>query len=535
MISSNEKNKQVNINKIDKVYKVGGIQKAIEACQSELLSDPTNPQLHVRLGDLYLEWHLDISQAKSYIDDSITEYQRALESYLDSPEIYHKIGKALYYKNEIEKAINYFEIAIEKNAKFADAYYMIAECYTRKTRFWDAIDYAKKSIAIAPFVNAKAHLLVYSLLNISRKKSFMCKLKCFRELFLFLVKLPFDKVAQKNITRGLSYVRFLPMLIKGLIEVKRNGLENAVEIYREAVDKAPGFVLLYCLLGDIYRVLGRFEDAITEYKMAIWLDNLNISAYTALCLCYEECGDWDSAIDIYNKLIEIQPDVAEYHGNLANIFYMKNEIKEAIRHYQNAILLNAKESWTSVIAQTLAYVYQSSDNNLDASISAYQTAYALTPADMEIYINLGSAYYDKGDFDNALTVYRKALELEPTNPQIHCNLGYLHWGKGDIDDAIKEYELSIRYNSDYDIAYNNLGVIYLDDLGHVKKAAELFQSAIDCNPNYALAYYNLARSTAIMGDKIEAAKLYQLAMNVNKVTGEMEPQDITDRIQGLFD
>ena len=72
---------------------------------------------------------------------------------------------------------------------------------------------------------------------------------------------------------------------------------------------------------------------------------------------------------------------------------------------------------------------------------------------MEIYINLGSAYYDKGDFDNALTVYRKALELEPTNPQIHCNLGYLHWGKGDIDDAIKEYELSIRYNSDYDIAY----------------------------------------------------------------------------------
>lgn len=534
MISSNQ-NKDKNINKINQVYRASGIQKAIEACQSELLGDPTNPQLHVRLGDLYLEWHLDISQAKSYIDEAITEYQRALESYLNSAEIYHKIGVALYHKNEIEKAINYFEIAIEKNAKYADAYYMIAECYTRKTRFWDAVDYAKKSIEVSPFFNAKAHLLIYNLSKISRKKTITQRWTSFRELCLFFIKLPFDKVAQKNIAKGLSYVRFLPMLMKGLIEVKKSGLENAISIYQEAIDKAPGFILLYCLLGDIYRALGRYEDAITEYKMAIWLDSLNISAYSALCLCYEECGDYDSAIDIYLKLIEIQPDVAEYHGNLANILYMKGELKDAISHYQNAIMLYPNAAWTSLIAQTLGYVYQDVEKNIDASISAYHTAYMLTPGDIEIYINLGSAYYDKGDYDNALTVYRKALELNPLNPKIHCNLGYLHWGKGDIDDAIKEYELSIRYDKNYDIAYNNLGVIYLDDLGHVKKAAELFQSAIDCNPNYALAYYNLARSTAIMGDKIEAAKLYQLAMNVNNVTNEMDPQDITDRIQGLFD
>lgn len=534
MISTNNKNKK-NIKSIEQVYKTSGVQKAIEACQSELLNDPTNPQLHVRLGDLYMEWHLDISQAKSYIDEAITEYQRALESYLDLPEIYHKIGVALYHKNEIEKAINYFEIAIEKCPKYEESYYMIAECYIRKARFWDAIDYAKKSLSVSKFFNAKAHLLIYNVLKISRKKSFANKWACFKELFLFFLKLPFDRTAKKNMLKAFSYIRFLPMLIRGLIEVKRNGLENALEIYQEAIDRAPGFILLYCLIGDIYRALGRYEDAVTEYKMAIWYDNLNISAYSALCLCYEECGDLDSAIEIYQKLINIQPDVAEYHGNLAHILYMKGDIQNAVAHYQNAIMLNPNPAWTSLIAQTLGYVHQDVDKNLDASIAAYQTAYTLTPEDMEIYINIGSAFYDKGDYDNALSVYRKALDLQPQNAKIHCNLGYLHWGKGDIDDAIKEYELAIRYDKNYDIAYNNLGVIYLDDLGHVKKAADFFQSAIDCNPNYALAYYNLARSTAIMGDKIEAAKLYQLAMNINNVTGEMDPQDITDRIQGLFD
>ena len=441
-----EENKKINICNIDKVYQSSGVQKAIEACQAALLNDPTNPKLHVRLGDLYMEWHLDISQAKSYIDEAITEYQRALESYLNVAELYQKIGVALYHKNEIEKAINYFEIAIEKNSRYADAYYMIDECYTIKTDFWNAIEYAKKSIAISPFFNAKAHLLIYNLLKISRKKHLRHKLNCLKELLLFLVKLPFDKIAKKNVAKAFSYLRYLPLLLTGLVVVKKKGLENALEIYQEAIDKAPGFILLYCLLGDIYRALGRYEDAITEYKMAIWLDNLNVSAYSSLCLCYEDCGDYDSAIDIYNKLIAIQPDVAEYHGNIANILYLKGEYKEAIAHYQTAITLNPNPQWTSIMAQTLGFVYQDNERNLDASVSAYQTAYMLTPEEMEIYINLGSAYYDKGDYDNALTVYRRALDLNPKNSKIHCNLGYLHWGKGDIDDAIKEYELSILYD-----------------------------------------------------------------------------------------
>lgn len=116
---------------------------------------------------------------------------------------------------------------------------------------------------------------------------------------------------------------------------------------------------------------------------------------------------------------------------------------------------------------------------MDAAISAYQSAYLLTPEDMDIYVNLGSAFYDKEDFENALTVYRSALDLDPNNAKIHCNLGFLYWGKGDIDEAIKEYELAIENDPMYDIAYNNLGVIYLDDLGRVQKSIELFKNQLN--------------------------------------------------------
>ena len=521
--------------KINKEVKTGNVKSAIELCQIGLQNDPTNADLHVRLGDLFLAWHLDIYNSCKYIDEAITEYQRALESYIDSAELYYKIGVAQFHKGDLEKAVNYFDMAISKKPKYSKAYYMLAETYTKLARFLEASINAKKSIACKPFSNSCAHYLLYNLYRISSFRSWKTTLKARWEQILSWLTLPFDTLAIKNVARTISYLKFLPLMAKGFFIVQTKGLSEAIDIYVDAIEKAPGFVPLYCFLGDIYRTVGQFDNAITEYKMAIWLDSLNIPAYRHLCQAYEEIGDYDSAVEIYEKLIQIMPNVPEFHSNLANILYIKGDPEAAISHFQTAVTLNPNKQWTSVINQTLGYVYQESKEDLNAAISSYQSAYLLTPEDIDIYINLGSAFYDKEDYNNALAVYRNALDLDPENARIHCNLGFLYWGKGDIDVAIKEYELAIQYDPTYDIAYNNLGVIYLDDLGRVQKAMELFKKSVECNPNYALAHFNLARCVSITGDKIEAAKLYQIAQDINKVTGEIDPQDIVDKINGLFD
>ena len=520
--------------KINKERQTGNVKNAIELCQLGLREDPTNADLHVRLGDLYLEWHLDIYNSCKYVDEAITEYQRALETYIDSAEIYFKIGQAHYFKGDLDKAINYLDTAISKDEKYAKAYYLLAETYTRRTRFFEAALNAQKAIKYAPFASSCAHFLLSSLYNISSYRSFKNWFLSKREYILSILTLPFDKIALSNVFKAISYLKFAPVFWKGLIQVQLNQLNEAIETYVDAVEKAPGMVNLYYLLGDLYRATGRFDDAVTEYKMAIWLDSLNVPAYRHLCQAYEEQGDYESAVEIYQKLIQIVPNMPDIHSNLANILYIKGDLQGAISHLQTAVTLNPRKQWTSVINQTLGYVFQESKNDIDAAISSYQSAYLLTPDDIDIYINLGSAFYDKDDIDNALTVYRNALDLDPKNAKIHCNLGFLYWGKGDVDEAIKEYELAIEYDKNYDIAYNNLGVIYLDDLGRVQKALELFKKSVECNPNYALAHFNLARAITVTGDNIEAAKLYQIAQDINKVTNEMDPQEIIDKINALF-
>ncbi len=507
----------------------------VERCKIDLQKDPTNPALHVRLGDLYLKWHLDIFNPGQYIDDAITEYQFAMESLLDSHEIFYKLGLAFYYKGDLDKAINYFTTALEKKNGYYDAYYMLAETFVKKAHFTDAIDAAETAVQCSRFCSSSAHYLLYKLYDALSFKNPRTKMKALYEKIISVLLIPFDKTAIKNILKHISNLRFLPLFLKGFYAIQLKNYGHAVETYKEAIEIAPGFAPLYCVLGDIYLSTGYFEDAITEYKMAIWLDPFNIAANRHLCRAYEEQGDYNHAIDIYNRLIAMAPNIPDLYSNLANIYYIKGEFDLAISNYQTAITLNPNPSWTSIIAQTMGFVYQENKSDPDAAISAYQTAYVLTPEDIDIYVNLGSAFYDKEDYDNALQIYRQALEFQPHNAKIHCNLGFLYWGKGDTEEAMKSYELAIKYNDQYDIAYNNLGVIYLDDLGRVKKSIELFRKAVETNPNYALAHFNLARAISIVGDKVEAAKLYQMAQDINKVTQEIDPKDIADKISELFE
>ena len=506
----------------------------IEKIRLSLTQEPNNAKLHVRLGDLYVQWHLDITNSFQYIDEAITEYQIALESYMDSPELFYKLGKAFYYKGDFDKANNYLDLAIGKKPDFSQAYYLKADIFTKKANFSEAQRFAK--IASKGLVNSSnAHYLLYKLYDTSSFKDFKMSLQAQWEKVLSFLTLPFDKDAIENVLINIYYLHFIPLFIKGFYYLSAKKYDKACKLYEDAIEKAPGFASLYCLLGDIYVACGHYEDAICEYKMAIWLDSLNIQAYKRLCRTYEEQGDYEKAIEVYYKLISMAPNMPDLYSNLGNIFYIKGEFELAIKHYQTAITLNPNKRWTSVIAQTLGFVYQENKQDADSAISAYQTAYMLTPDDIDIYINLGSAFYDKEDYDNALAIYRKALELAPNNAKIHCNLGFLYWGKGDTEQALQEYELAIANDENYAIAHNNLGVIYLDDLGRVQKSIELFKNAIKANPNYALAYFNLARATTIIGDKIEAAKLYQLSQDINKVTAEIDPHDIEEKIKELFE
>ena len=350
---------------INKMTKRGEIQQAIEYCQSLLLKEPSDTNLHIRLGDLYLDWHLDIYQAKQYIDEAITEYQKAAEVLIDNGEIYYKIGLALYHKGELDKAINYFNISSDKGGNKAQNYYMISNCLKRKDRFQDALENVNMALKYAFFSTSRLHYSKSRLLNALYFKDYKKKFLAYIELLLSYVTLPFDKEAKKNLKSKLKWFQILPSLIKADSYFASGQIELAFECYQKAIDKMPGFSALYVALGDTYRRAGKLEEAIIEYKMALWIDSLCHSAYSGIVQTYEELGDYDNAINYYQKYIKIHPYNAVLHSNIANLYFMKGEAEKAISHYQSAISINPKPDWTSIVAQTLGYIQQNVIKNTD--------------------------------------------------------------------------------------------------------------------------------------------------------------------------
>ena len=97
------------------------LEDAISVCKTAIESDPTNAKWHIYLGDIYIQKHLDIFESRQYIDEAVTEYQRALESNINPTVVHYKIAHARFLNGEIDKALNHVNISI--NLRYVQEYH----------------------------------------------------------------------------------------------------------------------------------------------------------------------------------------------------------------------------------------------------------------------------------------------------------------------------------------------------------------------------------------------------------------------------
>jgi len=107
------------------------------------------------------------------------------------------------------------------------------------------------------------------------------------------------------------------------------------------------------------------------------------------------------------------------------------------------------------------------------------------------YVNLGVAYYEKGDYDRAIREYARAIELKPDYAAPYFNRGIVYHAQGDFDREILEYTKAIALKPDYAGAYCNRGIAYAG-LGNHEQAIRDLTRTIELRPNNAAAYANRA-------------------------------------------
>jgi tetratricopeptide (TPR) repeat protein len=104
---------------------------------------------------------------------------------------------------------------------------------------------------------------------------------------------------------------------------------------------------------------------------------------------------------------------------------------------------------------------------------------------------LANAQYYMGKTNECEKTVAHALALDPEDPFSLCLMGILRFRQDKLDEALNDLSLSAKYNPTNQNTQNYLGCV-LADKGLRSASETAFRKALELDPDYADAHYNLA-------------------------------------------
>ncbi|HIU92368.1 MAG TPA: tetratricopeptide repeat protein [Candidatus Limenecus avicola] len=513
----------------------------------------------------------------SDMESAVNYYIQAIKLNPQIPETYYRLACLMFENGQIslDSAIEQCKMAIDIAPENPNAHLYTGYFLKLANDFDEAEKEFKNAIKVSPLNSARPRLILAtmlyqkinnvkpSLVDFIRMVYYACS-GCLTVLWDFAsIKMLYKNISDDALVfMYKTYGHFLE-------KIKNSSL--AVATYDIAAENTGRDEYFYNRIGDICIKEHAPEIALDAYKKVLEANPYDRDALVkqATLIQTHFPDNYDEAIDCYTKLLEIEPENDKVYYELGHLYLQKNEslpavnafsmalekddenpfyhnsmafalvqleqYDDAIEHYQKAININPDPYWTSIVCQALGSVYLEIKNNPEAAIVLYQTAAVLNPECDESQLAIGDTYFSMEEYDNAIRAYCDAIKINPENAKAYCKCGMALWEKDYTEEAIVAYHKAIDLNPDYAIAHNNLGVIYLDDIGNTHEAIALFEKAISENKSYTLAYFNLGRAYAITGENTKAAKNFQRALDLNVLTGELEEEDILNRLHKLFE
>jgi tetratricopeptide (TPR) repeat protein len=259
-----------------------------------------------------------------------------------------------------------------------------------------------------------------------------------------------------------------------------------------------------------YHRKGDLDRASQLYRSAIEADPSRDVAYHLLGMVAIQAGDPTHAVTLIGRAITLRPNVAEYHGGIAEAYWALGKLEEAIASGREALRLNP-ESWQVRCNLGSTLVHQ---GQLDEAIELFREAIRLQPNFAQAYNNLGHALQIRGDSAGAVEHFRTALRLNPALVEVHGNLGKILLDRGETNDALKHCQEAIRLRPNSADAHHKLGNV-LQTLGQLVEAESCFRRSIQLSPMVAAGYACLGAIQEHIGDTEQSLVSYREALRLD--------------------
>ena len=229
--------------------------------------------------------------------------------------------------------------------------------------------------------------------------------------------------------------------ILGVVLDGKNQSEEAIKIYKKALQIDENSSETHFNMGSILHRSGRSNEARVSYEKAISLKPDFLNAYFNLGLVYQNLQDNKKAIENYQKAIELKSDFHEAIGAMGSAFQAQGELDEAIEHYKKALSIQPDARNHFNLATGLR-----NQGSLDEAIEEFEKSLIFNENNPEALTSLGDALWHKGKIDEGLEKLNKAVEIDPDHPQANYNLAVFLSDNNELDKALDHFQRSKIYD-----------------------------------------------------------------------------------------
>jgi tetratricopeptide (TPR) repeat protein/O-antigen ligase len=224
---------------------------------------------------------------------------------------------------------------------------------------------------------------------------------------------------------------------------------------------------------------------------------------------FHQKGDYDTAIALYNKALQLQPEQDFYLLFLGKAMLEKGEQlkdpgqQDALFERARQVLEEARRlnPLNTDHTANLARMYQIWGNVasdparrqelLNQSLAYYDQATRLSPNNAQLWDEWGRTAAMLGDYDQALAKYQHSLALDSTFEQTYLQLGDLYRTQQKWPEAVDAYQKALAQNPKSVQAHSALGFVY-SQMGQLEDAVRENQAVVTLAPNDVASHRNLA-------------------------------------------
>ncbi len=244
---------------------------------------------------------------------------------------------------------------------------------------------------------------------------------------------------------------------------------------------------------------GKYAAAMADLQAAVILEPDNSQGWYQLGLLLGETTDFRGAESAFRRSLQIKPNFAPAHYNLALTLIANPQSKldwpQAIAECREAL----KYQPDYAEARNLLGAGLTSEGEIEAAIIELQHAVRLNPSLAEARFNLAIALEKNDRLDEAAQEFQAAITAKASYPEATTSLGKLYLRMGKMQEAEKELEKAVQLNPDLADAHHALAGVFQSQDKRGQATVEL---------NLAT---DLSRRTT---DAIESARLSNLGLQL---------------------